>query len=200
MSSSLDWRSVVRALAPTLGSALTAANPLFGAAVSAIGAAITGDPDATEAEVAKAVERGMPPEAIVALRQADQAFELRCRELGLDARRIEVQAEGAYLADVANARTTHAGNAALQRLGYMVLGTFALVLCGVLLGIYQVLTGGISIQDVGVVAAVFSLLGSVVGYAAANAQQVISYWFGSSAGSRDKTERMAEAVAKFKPR
>jgi hypothetical protein len=44
------------------------------------------------------------------------------------------------------------------------------------------------------VAAVFGFLGTVVGYVAANAQQVVSYFFGSSRGSQDKSAAMAEAI------
>ena len=36
-----------------------------------------------------------------------------------------------------------------------------------------------------------TLVGAVVGYASAKADQVVAYWFGSSAGSRAKTEELA---------
>lgn len=36
-----------------------------------------------------------------------------------------------------------------------------------------------------------TLVGAVVGYASAKADQVVAYWFGSSAGSKAKTEELA---------
>lgn len=41
-----------------------------------------------------------------------------------------------------------------------------------------------------------TLVGAVVGYASAKADQVVAYWFGSSAGSRAKTEELA-AMARW---
>jgi hypothetical protein len=43
-------------------------------------------------------------------------------------------------------------------------------------------------------AIVSALIGTVVGYVAANAQQVVGYFFGSSKGSADKTDALAAAV------
>ena len=56
---------------------------------------------------------------------------------------------------------------------------------------------GITIKDVSVVAAIAGMVGSVVGYIAANAQQVVGYFFGSSAGSSSKTDAMGDAVSKL---
>jgi len=67
----------------------------------------------------------------------------------------------------------------------------------VLYACFQLLGGGITVKDVSVVAAIAGMVGSVVGYVAANAQQVIGYFFGSSAGSADKTMAMGTAVGKL---
>lgn len=188
-----DWKSVVRSIAPTLGTAL--GGPMAGAAVKVLGEALLGDPNSSEAKVAQAVAAGLSPDAIVALRQADQAFEIRMRELDIDLAKLNADVERAYLADVSDARKANAGDAGVFRLGISVLVTFAAVMAAVLYGSFQLLTGGIQTKDIAVVATVSSLIGTVVGYVAANAQQVVAYFFGSSKGSADKTAAMAQAVA-----
>ena len=52
----MDWKSVVRTVAPTLATAL--GGPLAGAAVQALSVALLGRPDGTEQEVAEAVLTG----------------------------------------------------------------------------------------------------------------------------------------------
>jgi hypothetical protein len=79
-------------------------------------------------------------------------------------------------------------------LGIAVLVTFLLDMIATFALIYAILTGGITIKDVGIIAAVFGILGTLNGYVAANAQQVISYYFGSSRGSTEKSREMADAV------
>jgi hypothetical protein len=64
----------------------------------------------------------------------------------------------------------------------------------VLYGCWQLLAGGITIKDVSVVAAISGLVGSVVGYVAANAQTVVNFIFGGSLGSEKKSDAMAAAV------
>ena len=54
-----------------------------------------------------------------------------------------------------------------------------------------------AIKDVAIVATVAGLVGTVVGYVAANAQQVVSYFFGSSRGSADKTAAMATTISRL---
>jgi hypothetical protein len=109
-------------------------------------------------------------------------------------RSIEADTERAYLQDAQNARQAHAGDKGVFWLGIAVLVTFLLDMIATFALIYAILTGGITIKDVGIIAAVFGILGTLNGYVAANAQQVISYYFGSSRGSTEKTREMADAV------
>lgn len=189
---SLDWKKLVKAVAPTLGTAL--GGPLAGAAIKVLGDQILGNQDAQESDVAAAVMQGLPPEAIVALKQADQAFAVRMRELEIDVNRLNAETEKAYLADVADARDAHHGDLGVFRLGLAIILTFGAVMAAVLWGSFELMTGGIKVPDVAVVATAMGLIGTVVGYVAANAQQVVSYFFGSSRGSKDKTDALAQAV------
>ncbi len=68
---------------------------------------------------------------------------------------------------------------------------------GVLWGSFEILTGGITVKDIAIVATVSGLIGTVVGYVAANAQQVVSYFFGSSRGSADKTAAISQAISRI---
>jgi len=80
-------------------------------------------------------------------------------------------------------------------LGVVVLAVWALLSALTLLGLYHMLVGGIKITDAGIVATVFTVLGTMVGYISNSAQQVLSYYFGSSRGSQQKTTAMAEAIS-----
>ena len=62
-----------------------------------------------------------------------------------------------------------------------------------LLGSYALLTGNLPIKDASVVGMVSGFVGTIIGYAAANAQQVVGFFFGSSAGSSKETEAISDA-------
>jgi hypothetical protein len=148
-------------------------------AITAIGEAI-GMKQPTVERIAEAIKGGsLTPEQVVAVRGADAALKVRLRELDLDHEKIEADTERAYLQDAQNARQAHAGDKGVFWLGIAVLVTFLLDMIATFALIYAILTGGITIKDVGIIAAVFGILGTLNGYVAANAQQVISYYFGS---------------------
>ena len=66
-------------------------------------------------------------------------------------------------------------------------------MCAALFGSYALLTGNLSIKDASVVGMVSGFVGTIIGYAAANAQQVVGFFFGSSAGSSKKTDALSDA-------
>ena len=148
---SADWKTIVKSIAPTIGTAL--GGPLAGTAVKVLGNILLGNEDASHTEVA-------------------------------------------YLQDVQSARATMGRDSGVYWLGITILLVFAGVMGAVLWGSFAILTGGITIKDVAVVATVSGLVGTVVGYVAANAQQVVGYFYGSSQGSKAKTDALAEAVTK----
>lgn len=187
----MDWKKLIGGLAPTLGAALL--GPMAGAAVKVIADQVLGQPDATEADVAAAVMQGLTPEQVVALRSADNAFKVRMRELDIDVMKVNQVTELAYVEDVGKARTAHAGDKGVFWLGIAVLVTFAVLMGVVLVGCFYMLTGTLKV-DPAVAAMVAGMIGTVVGYVAANAQQVTSYFFGSSRGSSDKTALLAGQV------
>lgn len=186
----MDWKSIVKAVAPTIGAAL--GGPLGGTALRTIAGILLGDENASEEAIQQAVISASP-EMLLSLKKADQEFEKAMRELG-------IKEQALYVDDTKHARDSHKGDRAVFRLGLAVLSTFALVMGFSMYGAYELLTGGMHVQDMGVVAAVFGFLGTVIGYVAANAQQVVAYFFGSSAGSKQKTDAMSEAVSNMASR
>lgn len=188
-----DWKSIVSVLAPTLGTAF--GGPLGGAAGKLVAAAVLGKEEASDREIEEVFAKGLSPEALVALKKADHEFDLQMRSMDIDLVKISAETEKAYLGDIQSARKAHAANHNVFQLGVVILSIFAMIMSSVLWASFQVLTGGIVIKDIGTVAMVSGLIGTIVGYAAANAQQVVNYFYGSSKGSNDKTESMGRAIA-----
>jgi len=138
------------------------------------------------AEITLAIKNATP-EQLLALKKADNDYAIQIKEL-------DVRLDEAYISDTQDARHVHSGDQRVFWLGVCVLITFAAVIAGVLYSAHQILLAGLKVADPSTVAVVFTLIGTLVGYVAANAQQVIGYFFGSSKGSSDKTNAMAKAV------
>lgn len=188
---SFDWKSLVSSLAPTIGAAL--GGPIGAMAVKAIADKVLGNPDATETEVAAALSQGLSGEQIVALKAADAAFVIRMRELDIDVLKVNQEADKAYIADTADARKSFSSNDNVFVLGVCILASFAILMGVVLVGCFLLMTGYFKV-DPNVAAITCGLIGTVIGYVAANAQQVVSYFFGSSKGSKDNGERIGAAL------
>lgn len=182
-----DWKTLVKAVAPTIATAL--GGPFAGLGVRALSEALLGTPDGTEQDIAAAMATATPDQ-IMAIKQADQEFAIRMREL-------DINLEKSYINDTSDARHVFAENKGVFNLGIVILLTFAGIMGAVLWGSYEIMTGGITVKDVAIVATVSGLVGTVVGYVAANAQQVVSYFFGSSRGSADKTAAMSSAISRL---
>lgn len=185
-----DWRTVIGAVAPTIATAL--GGPLAGVAVSAIAQAVLGGPHpdgtvAAQAEIEKIVEKGMTPDQLSALKMAEDAFVSKMKELDIEIDKLDVD-------DRKDARAEFAKNQEVTYLGFTVLAIFAAVIGGSLYACYEILVGGILVKDPGEIAAVFGVIGTIIGYVSAKADSVISYFFGSSHGSNAKTDAMSSAI------
>ena len=166
-----DWKRLVRGVAPGLATAL--GGPLWGAAVQSISQATLGRPDASEEEVAAAVATG-GAEALAKLKEAEQTFLLRMKELDIDVEKV-------HQSDCADARGMAAKTGDVW--------TPRLLAIGITAGFFGVLSwllvegkpeaGG---------DALLVMLGALGGAWAS----VVAYYFGSSAGSAAKTELMAK--------
>jgi hypothetical protein len=158
----IDWKDTLAAVAPRLATAL--GGPLAGVAVKAI-EGVLGLGNSTPEQLAQAVS-GASPDQLLALKKADQDFAAKMEELGVQdrdsARNREIQTK-----DHSNA----------------VLGTVIIV--GFLAAVGAVLTGEVmGLKDPNTAA----LIGTLIGYVSAKADQVVAYYFGSSRGSASKDE------------
>lgn len=161
-----------RAIAETApGLARALGGPLAGAAVGAVARAVLGSESEDEDAIAAAVARATP-EQLLALRRADQAFEL-------DLARLDLDREKAAGDDRANARAREIARedwtpAAMG--GLILAGFFGLLALMAL----RRLPEGMETE--------FSIM---LGALSAMTGAVVNYYFGSSAGSREKTRLLA---------
>lgn len=188
----IDWKKTVGAIAPTLATML--GGPLAGTAVAALSNVFFGTTDKSEAEVQQAVLTGMTPDKIVEMRKIDKEHEQTMARIGFDYAKLNSSQELAYVADTADARKYKDDKTFW--LGVVILVVFAITMGMSLYGAFQLLVGGITLKDVAVVAAVSGFVGSIIGYISANAQQVVSYFYGSSSGSKQKSDAIHDTFSK----
>lgn len=186
----MDWKDVagaVQAGAPFLASvlAMTGVGAPAAAAVEAAGkiAARALGTDSSPEAVDAALRSD--PEALAKVRQAELDNALHLQQLANDARSADLNAQvatlQAQLADVKSARDREASvrDSTNRVLAYSVIGAFIAMVGATLLGAAQV--DG-------------ALAGTLVGYLSAKAEQVLAYYFGSTAGSARKTELLAQST------
>lgn len=165
---SFDWKNLIATVAPVLGSAL--GGPMAGMAVKSISSALGLSDGASEKDVSAALQNASP-EILAEIQKADQVFAVEMEKLGVDLEKIAAD-------DRNSARDMQKANKSKIvpiLAGLTVAGFFGVV--------FWVLTGKVSIES--------TLLGFVLGQVSAKAEQVYNYYFGSSAGSKEKTKHLA---------
>lgn len=192
MANAFDWKKLVGGIAPVLGTALL--GPLGGMAVKVLAGAVLGNPEASEAEVAAALSSGqLTGEQIVAIKTAGQDFDVRMKSLDIDIMKVNQAGEAALIADTSDARHTFGGNENVFVLGCLILATFGCLMAAELTGCFLLMTGYFHV-DSGTAAICSGMIGTVTGYLASNAQQVVSFFYGSSKGSKDNGDRIGAAL------
>jgi len=187
-----DWKKLVGGIAPILGTAL--GGPLAGEAISMIGNALGLGTSASASDVASAIASGqLTGDQIVAMKQAENDFTAKMRALDIDVMKVNQAADAALIADTADARHTFGSSEPIFVLGVCILLGFVVLMGATLAGCFALMTGYFHFDPT---VATFSsgLIGTVVGYVAANAQQVVSFYFGSSKGSKDSGDRIGQAL------
>lgn len=192
-----DLKSALSTIAPTLATML--GGPLAGTAVSALVGALGLAPGAGADDVTKVLQTGtVTPETMAAIRAADQHHAEAIAQQGYDLAKMNLDFQQAQtvavIDDRKDARKANSGRDAVWWIAVVILATFAVMMGAVLYGCWMLLQGGITIKDVSVVAAISGLVGSVVGYVAANAQTVVNFIYGGSLGSEKKTDALAASV------
>jgi hypothetical protein len=165
------WKEIVATVAPSLATAI--GGPLSGLAVAALGD-VFGLSDATQEQVAAAVA-GARPDDLLKIKQAEIAFAQRMRELEIDLVRISA-------GDRDSAR---------QRQIAVKDKMPALLATAVSLGFFGVLVYLLQNQMPESGKEVILLL---IGALSREFGNIMSYYFGSSSGSEQKTKIMADQL------
>lgn len=165
-------KQILRTVAPMLG---TAIGGPFGAMAGSILSAALGTPAGDE-KAAEAALLSATPEALLALRKADQDFAVRMKELGIEESKLVYD-------DIANARGREIAvrDTTPRNLAYLVIGFTGIVILATMLGLTKVET---------------ALAGTLIGYLVAECRSALTYYFGSSQGSKDARDTIAE-IAKM---
>lgn len=170
----MDLLKIVGAVAPTLATAI--GGPLGGMAMQVVSSVLGLPTDSNEKDVEKAL-RLATPDQLLALKQADNDFAVRMKELDIDLERIAASDR-----DSARKREAQVKDWMPRVLSLVVVGGFMatvfLVLMGVVEGMKDPLTA--------------TTVGTLIGFVSAKAEQVIAYYFGSSSSSQQKTAMLAE--------
>lgn len=168
MAKKINWKSIVKNVAPVLGTAL--GGPLAGVAVKAIADNVFGNPEMTEEEIAEQLSSASP-ETLLKLREADQRFKVDMKKLDVDVYGLEVK-------DRDSARQM------FQRLpgAQIVLST---VFIGGYFGVFYYVFTETPTESPGPV------ITTLIGTLTASVIQIMNFWFGSSLGSSRKTDILA---------
>lgn len=167
--------NLVRTVAPTIASAV--GGPLAGMATRAISEALLGRSDATEDELIQAASKATP-EQLLALKQAEHDFTIKMRELDIDIERLAGEdRNSARQRETATKDHTPKILAAFITAGY-----FGVLFYMMKYGLPR--NGGSEAMLI-----MLGTLGTAWG-------GVVAYYFGSSAGSREKTDAINRMLAK----
>lgn len=166
--------NLVKTVAPSLATAV--GGPLAGMATRAISDALLGKPDGTEDELIDAAAKASPDQ-LLALKKAEQDFAVRMRELEIDLQRIDAADRSS-----AREREVKTGDWTPKALaGAVTLGFFGV------LG--YMIAYGLPTQGGEALLVMLGTLGTAWG-------GIVSYYFGSSAGSKEKSEAMNRMARK----
>jgi hypothetical protein len=163
------WKEILGAVAPMIGTAV--GGPLGGLALSMVGEALGLPPaDRTEKGVKAAVEN-MSPEQYTKMQEADLAFKARLKELEVDEEKI------------------HAGDRASARARHMKMGdrTTPFLAVATVIGFFATLASLFFSGD-SLVGGTRDVLMAMVGILGTITVGVYNYYFGSSTGSKAKTD------------
>jgi hypothetical protein len=176
---SFNWKSLVSTVAPVIGTAL--GGP-FGALASTVLCSVLGiDTNSEEAVVAQAMKNATP-EQLMALQNAERQFKLDMEKLGVDLAKID--ADDRNSARLKESTLTGWGKYATPLLG-------SVVIAGFFGTVGYVLADGLTGLD----SQAAMLVGSLIGYVSAKADQVVGYYFGSSAGSKNKDQLLFNSTS-----
>jgi hypothetical protein len=169
----MDLLKIVGAVAPTLATAI--GGPLGGMAMQVVSSVLGLPTDSSEKDVEKALKQATP-EQLLALKQADNDFAVRMKELDIDLERIAASDR-----DSARRREAQVRDWMPRVLAFVVVAGFMATVFLVLLGFVDGMKDPLMATTVG----------TLIGFVSAKCEQVVAYYFGSSSSSQQKTQLLA---------
>jgi hypothetical protein len=169
----MDLLKIVGAVAPTIATAI--GGPLGGMAMKVVAEVLGLPADSSEKEVSKAMAAATPDQ-LLALKQADQDFAVRMRELDIDLEKIAASDR-----DSARRREAQVRDWMPRVLAFVVVAGFMATVFLVLLGYVDGMKDPLMATTVG----------TLIGFVSAKCEQVVAYYFGSSSSSQQKTQLLA---------
>lgn len=163
---------LIKQVAPTIGSAL--GGPVGGMATKFIAEKLLGKPDASVDEIEEALQNATP-EQLLRLKELDKQFAVEMKKLDIDVFRLEVE-------DRSSAREMFKVNIWPQ-----------IVLSAIFVIGYFVIFWIILRRDIVNFADdpfLQGMFGTILGVLTASIPQILGFWFGSSFGSKEKTQKM----------
>lgn len=169
----MDLLKIVGAVAPTIATAI--GGPLGGMAMKVVADVLGLPADSSEKDVSKAMASATPDQ-LLALKQADQDFAVRMRELDIDLEKIAASDR-----DSARRREAQVRDWMPRVLAFVIVAGFMGTVFMVLLGYVEGMKDPLMATTVG----------TLIGFVSAKAEQVVAYYFGSSSSSQQKTQLLA---------
>jgi len=165
----MKWQDIVKAVAPTIGVAL--GGPMGGAATKFLAEKFLGG-DGEDTKDLESFILGASPEQLAELKKLDHDFKIKMRELDIDVFALEAK-------DRDSARELFKVNIWPQ----IVLS--AIFINGYFVILYMLFSG-----EVEITASMRDVVNILLGVLTAAVPQILSFWFGSSLGSKEKTNSM----------
>ena len=161
----MEW---LKTLAPTIATAL--GGPLAGMAVSAVAKAIGCEPDEVQSIISS---NKLTAEQVASIQLAELELKKQAQSMNLDFAKLTVE-------DRKSARDMQIATKS------MLVPSLAILIVSAFIGVVIATLGGFAVVD-------SVLAGTLIGYLSAKAEQVVNFYFGSSAGSKEKTGYLAKA-------
>lgn len=165
----MSWTKTLAVVAPALAKAV--GGPLAGVAVKMIGRALGLGEDADEDKIKTAIEKA-DPETLLKLRQVDHTFQAEMKRLEIDA--------SMYATEVDDRKDARQLGVSRGLLPQILLATIFVV---GFIYVLRVIFAGASIP-----ADMREIATYVLGILSSGLVQIMNYFFGSSAGSKEKTQ------------
>lgn len=170
----MDWQATLKAIAPTVATAFL--GPLGGVAVSAVGN-LLGVSSATQDKIAQVISQGqMTPEQIAQLKKLELEYKAHEEELGF-------KYEDLAFKDRDSARQANVSGGTQKYLFWLSLLLLACSLGSEGFVLFQGYPN--KIPEI--------IVGRVLGLFDAVAMLVLSYWYGTTAGSSEKNHLLAQS-------